>query len=53
MRDWCAEKQCQEQQRCHWRICPECQEELDWCCPNCNCCEECCQCEEGEEEDDE
>jgi len=41
-----------EAQRCHWRICPECLDEIDWCCPNCSCCEDCCECEEEEDDDD-
>ena len=42
-----------EQQRTHWRICPECLDEIDWACADCNCCSECCECEEEEDEDDE
>jgi len=36
----------------HWRICPECLDEIDWACENCSCCEDCCECEEEEDDDD-
>jgi len=41
-----------EEQRVHWRICPECRDDIDWACANCGCCEDCCSCEDEEEEED-
>jgi hypothetical protein len=41
-----------EWQQCHWRVCPECLDEIGWACATCHCCEECCECEEEEEEED-
>ena len=41
-----------ELQRGYWRLCPECREDVDWCCATCHRCSACCECDDEEEEED-